>query len=513
MKKIYFSIFLAFSIISVFGQQQVFTKVFYHNQCDVTAGGIVKTPDNHYLIYGNFLWYPLIIKTDTLGNIVWSKTFTNIPSGFRTITPTHDSCFIVGGEDLFFTKINQDGDTIWTRSLDVGNVYINSTSIQETFDNGMIVSTTIQESSKSGCAVSVVKMKDSGEIEWTKKITGSETHTYNSRVQQTPDSGFILFGSSSTDHPNYTSKPILIKLTPDGDYEWAKSIVFPDIQHAEAMDMVVVEDGLGLLASLEDYATLIKTDFGGDFVWGKKSNYGINSEFYSSSFPKLNKTTDHGFIFAGGNWSGFMIKTDSNGNYQWGQDLFLYSLEAVESDDGGYLVVGNGPLYGVDKMETYGPQIGIIKTDSFGNSSDCIYQDYFSSVDIVPGIQPFTINVEQATSIASYSATPVVDTTIYIDPGCVAFIGGVAENPSEPLKLSIYPNPSDGIFQVGINKQDISGFTSLAVFNILGEKVFETADSGIFGLAIDLRAQPGGVYFVHCTMGEKVLSGRIVISD
>jgi len=52
----------------------------------------------------------------------------------------------------------------------------------------------------------------------------------------------------------------------------------------------------------------------------------------------------------------------------------------------------------------------------------------------------------------------------------------------------------------------------LAIFNILGEKVFETMDPAIFGSAIDLRTRPEGVYFIRCQMGEVVLSGKIVVS-
>lgn len=510
MKKIYFSIFLNFSIISAFTQQQVFTKVFYHNLYDVTAGGIIKTPDHHFLIYGNYLWYPLIIKMDTVGNIVWSKVFTNVYAPFRAIAPTHDSCFIVVTEGMFVSKITQDCDTIWTRLVDLGSGYCYQPSVQETSDFGIILSGTMYDTDKTEISVAAIKMNDSGEIEWSKKITNSGNSTYVSRIKQTIGGGFILFGSMRTLNPYYFIEPYLLKLSSNGDFEWAKTLISTNFQYGEAIDFVDVDDGLALLTNINDFATIIKTDFNGSFVWGRKINTFLGIEFYSNSYPKLNKTSGSDLIFACG-W-GDLIKLDITGNKEWSRYIDLYSLEVIESDDGGFMVVGNGPLMGV-KSETYNPQIGIIKTDSIGNSSDCVWGGSSNAIDIVPDIQAFTLNVEQLNGTISCPGTSVVDTAIYTDPGCVAFIGGVNENPSAPIILSIFPNPSNGIFQVGINKQDINGFTSLAIYNIMGEKVFETTDPLILASAIDLRAQPDGVYFVRCLVGENVLSEKIVISD
>jgi len=411
---------------------------------------------------------------------------------------------------MFLAKVNQDGDTIWTRSINLGSGYCYQPSVQETSDFGTILSGTMYENDKTEIYVSVVKMNSAGEIEWVKKITGPENFTYASRIKQTPDGGFTLFGSCKSGSSNYITKPFLLKLSPSGDFEWAKSFVFQNVQNGEAIDMVVVEGGLGLLTSLEDYATLIKTDFDGNFIWGRKSDAYLGIEIYSNSYPKLNITSDGGFIFT---VEMGCVKLDSYGNYQWDQFIELYSLEVIEIEDGGYLVCGNGPLLVIDKLGTSNPQIGIIKTDSVGNSSECVWGGWGGNiVNIVPDIQPISINFLQTIDSIFCPAIAVIDTAIYVDPGCVAFIGGVNENPSEPLKLSIYPNPSEGIFQVGINKQDISGFASLVIFNILGEKVFKTTDLGIFGSVIDLRAQPGGVYFVRCQMGEVVLSEKIVVS-
>ncbi len=511
MKKISISIFFIFAFINTFAQQQVFTKVFYHNFYDVTAGGIIKTPDHHYLIYGNYSQNPLIIKMDSMGNITRSKVFTSVYAPFRAIAPTHDSCFIVVTEGMFVTKITRDCDTIWTRLVELGSGVYYRPSLQETNDFGTIILETVYDNSKSGNYIIVLKISGSSEIEWVRKISSIEGSIFSSRIKQTPDGGFVVFGSIFAGSPTFFIAPFLLKLSSTGDYEWRKVYAFQDILNAEAIDLVMVDDGLVLLTALNNNASIVKTDFDGNLVWGKTSGVQLSIELnYSYTYPKLNPTLDGGFVFTCGNW-GEMVKLDLNGNKEWSRYVDLYSLEAIESDHGGFMVVGNGPLYGL-KSETFNPQIGIIKTDSIGNSSECVWTGYSNFIDKTPSIQQITMNIEQVDATISCPATSVVDTAIYVDPGCVAFIGGVAENPSEPLKLSIYPNPSDGIFQVGINKQDISGFASLAIFNILGEGVFETNNPAILQSVIDLRAQPEGVYLVRCLVGEKTLSARIVIS-
>jgi len=383
-----------------------------------------------------------------MGNIVWSKVFTNLTSGFRSITPTHDSCFIVGGEDLFFTKINQDGDTIWTRSIDLGYGFCYRPSLQETNDFGTIILETVYDNSKSENYIIVLKINGSSEIEWVRKISSIEGSIFSSRIKQTPDGGFVVFGSVFAGSPSFFFAPFLLKLSSTGDYEWRKVYAFQDILNAEAIDLVMVDDGIVLLTALNNNASIVKTDFDGNLVWGKTSGVQLSIELnYSNTYPKLNPTSDGGFVFSCGNW-GEMVKLDLNGNKEWSRFVDLYSLEAIESDNGGFMVVGNGPLYGV-KSETFNPQIGIIKTDSIGNSSECVWGGYSNFIDKTPSIQQITMNIEQVNATISCPASPVVDTAIYTDPGCVAFIGGVAENPSEPLNLSIYPNPSAGIFQLG----------------------------------------------------------------
>jgi PKD repeat protein len=74
---------------------------------------------------------------------------------------------------------------------------------------------------------------------------------------------------------------------------------------------------------------------------------------------------------------------------------------------------------------------------------------------------------------------------------------GVGEN-AENVKLSIYPNPAKGIFNININS-DILNKADLKVVDALGKVVYEQQGLSIQGShqsSIDLSNHPEGVYFV-----------------
>jgi hypothetical protein len=77
-----------------------------------------------------------------------------------------------------------------------------------------------------------------------------------------------------------------------------------------------------------------------------------------------------------------------------------------------------------------------------------------------------------------------------------------------PLKdLVIYPNPSTGIVHLthaGNNNQ----FVSIHIYNILGEKIYDTE---VFQSSIDISTLPDGIYFVDYTTNTKSSIQKIVL--
>jgi Ni,Fe-hydrogenase III large subunit len=75
--------------------------------------------------------------------------------------------------------------------------------------------------------------------------------------------------------------------------------------------------------------------------------------------------------------------------------------------------------------------------------------------------------------------------------------------------LSVYPNPSKGIFTIEA-KNKANGAMQAEVFNHLGERVYSAMlnESG----RIDLSDKPEGVYFVQVKSAAGVLTKKIIVS-
>lgn len=508
--QILISFLLIFPTIFVHSQQQVFTKVFYDNNGSVTANAMIKTPDNHFLICGHKDFSPMVLKMDSAGNIIWSKNYSESFDWFYALAPTHDSCFLVGGGGMFITKITLSGDTLWSKVIDFDGYYNDAVSVLETFDHGTIISGYIFQTSPSyHYKIAVAKLDSLNNLEWTKAFAGVDINSlYVATTKQSPDSGFVVYGTYQTLNPYWVSNEFIMKLSPDGDILWTKSPLLTASSHIIAMDLTILNDGFLMLGSNYTGMTLIKTDFSGNFIWGKQTSMHSEAQQIPPT-PKINLTSDNGYVFAG---SYGMMKIDSLGNFIWSQDLFLNTIDVVETDDGGYLALGNGPLLGVMMTGTDNPQIGIIKTDSLGNSSDCVYPGNFSCNDIFLEMETISIIATLDEGILSNCFPIITDPDISVDSGCVAFIGAVKEYQSESLEISAFPNPSTGLFQISLNRQETKHFQSLEIFNMLGEIVYETKNPSIFQSCINLQSQPNGIYFLRGIFGEATVSGRVIIS-
>jgi len=507
---------LIFGITTANAQQQVFTKVFYDYNGSVTANAFLKTPDHHYLIGGSKDGSPAVLKMDSLGNIVWGKKYgTNNGAYLGNVYAmilTSDSNCIIGGDcnqpGMFVAKITLNGDTLWSKIIDFGGYYGPLVSVQETFDQGIIISGIIEQNSMSFIKIAVAKLDSLGNLGWTKTFFGSENVTYIATIKQTPDSGFILFGTKRVSNPSWVRSEFLAKLSPDGNIVWVKSPSFTPTYVSEALDLMILDDGFLLLMNSIAGMRLMMTDFDGNFIWGKQTSVAPSyMTWYSKSY--LHQSTDHAYYFTG---STEFMKTDSLGNFSWGQELFLYANDAVESDDGGYMVVGNGPLMGVKNTDIPNPQVGIIKMDSLGNSSDCVYPINIESTNLTVDMLDSSITATAGEGTISAIYPVITDAQLWIDNGCVDFIGGVEENRLKTPEISAFPNPSTGLFQIKLNHPETTNFDNIKIYNILGAKVFESKKPAIFQNPIDLSSQPDGIYYIQCVFGNTTVSGRVIIN-
>ena len=81
------------------------------------------------------------------------------------------------------------------------------------------------------------------------------------------------------------------------------------------------------------------------------------------------------------------------------------------------------------------------------------------------------------------------------------------------LSLDIYPNPSDGQFQIVVESKDVvSG--QVTVYNVLGQVFFNGMMEGSrLEMAVDLKSASAGVYFVQLEIDGAVVVRKVVVGE
>jgi plastocyanin len=86
--------------------------------------------------------------------------------------------------------------------------------------------------------------------------------------------------------------------------------------------------------------------------------------------------------------------------------------------------------------------------------------------------------------------------------------------PSNTLtaNVSVYPNPSNGKFQVDLTDAQFSHDYTVEIYNARGQKVFSTSqNSQQTNINMDLSAYPAGIYFVKLFEGDLLYNRKILI--
>jgi hypothetical protein len=185
---------------------------------------VQQTTDGGYIVVGIAEDYDVyLIKTDSLGDMIWSETYGGGGSdeGY-SVQQTSDGGYVVAGytqsfgagaADVYLIKTDSLGDTLWTRtyggaSIDEGY------SVQQTTDGGYIVVARTYSYGVGGNDFYLIKTDSGGDTLWTKTYGGAD-EDWGYSVQQTTDGGYIVVGIT-TSYGAGGGDVYLIKLKPEG---------------------------------------------------------------------------------------------------------------------------------------------------------------------------------------------------------------------------------------------------------------------------------------------------------
>jgi hypothetical protein len=78
---------------------------------------------------------------------------------------------------------------------------------------------------------------------------------------------------------------------------------------------------------------------------------------------------------------------------------------------------------------------------------------------------------------------------------------------NEPPSFSVFPNPSNDVFNVQMNKFKNM---QMKVYNISGECIYQQIGKST-NLQIDLSSQPNGIYFLQMQTEQGISTQKLII--
>lgn len=491
-------------------EQETYSKVFYHQTDGIQVTAISQSADSNYVMVGfetgSYWEYMtgLVVKFDKQGNFIWSKKVVGgLYQHFIDLVPTADTGTIVCGNNngsFVIMKFDKNGLLEWAKNT-VWDTKLIIKSICSLSGNGFAIAGYSYSDSEPENKVFVASFDAEGNQVWANYYQSDISNDKAGSLVQLPDNSLLVSGSSG-----YNSF-FLLNLLADGSVNGTKNLAST---YTEAYDLLVKDDNIYACFGLNNEIGLIKLDLAGNQQWLKKLNLSQNDMYFDLN-PQIISATDGGIVLINDNFgSGEMVKIEENGSLSWAVNLFMFAADLERTGETGYLAVGNGPLIGVKKEYIDWPQVGLIRTDLYGNGVECQYQtevmNLFISLDFTEG--HFT--AETAGVVSDY-VPDLVDLPLLQQEGCVAMVGAINEN-ENPLPLKLLPNPANESFKIDIEKQNLNDFNQLEIRDLSGRLVFQTNDQTCLKEGINTSQFLPGVYQVVLLTNNDIFTARLMIT-
>lgn len=482
----------------------------------------------------NLAGFIFIAKIDELGDTVWTRRCDGPEYEYGYIQNLYDSSYVLYGglysfnpcdqEDMFLMKLKANGDTLWTKhySTCYGDL---PRELVKGPNNGYYLFGSLNSSVSSSFGSTLLRLDSQGDTIWTRLLDiGGYNKQQNYACVATGDGGVMLSGykydSSAGSHSSF-----LIKMDSTGNMQWDNYFDAPYVN--EIYQINPLTDGylmLGrcYLGGALGYGTMfMKTDFNGNPTWGKMydsiSIFPLGSEIIKDNSIFYAGVKQRGPVIPGQfNFDLVSFKTDSSGNLLWGKkyvtnQLGMATQGLLQTNDNGYLIAANSTT-----DPTYNTFNGLlVKVDSVGNGCS----DSVLAINVVD-ITSMIITSDTINPVIGYYPVTVGRAPFnYYGAGinytdqCYGYVGIEEEKNIKENELLIYPNPSKSkiIIEFEVSKQERN---SITITNIIGQTIKTIANDqfsiGKNIMEIDVSDLSTGLYFIQLYGDKKLLCRKFI---
>ncbi len=468
--------------------QSVAWSSFFGGDHQDKASSVIPLQDGGYALFGvtfSFgagMYDYYLIKTDSLGNLEWSKTYgTAEQDQAQSFDCTSDGGYILAGYryysagnlSLYVVKTDSQGIVEWEALYGTGQDLDICHSIKQTSDDGYVIAGyTDFASGGSDTDFFLIKTNELGEVLWQTYYGGENTdECYD--VEISDDGGYLLSGITYPEVPGYP-KYYAVKTDSEGITEW--EVVIGGDEFDLCTDAIQVSDGGFVLAGFSDSFSdlyndfyIVKLDSTGATEWEQIVDSGQDDQA-----RHLCETSDQSLIICGntsnatGHPQGYVAKISNSGSVIWditcgGTDNeYLYCIE--ESATGEYISAGI--------TSSYGPA----------------------------GYNCWLVKIEEEVGIS---------------------VGSLALIEGEGASIAVSPNPAHDSFELSYTLGQQTG-VSITIYGIDGRLInsidLGLKEQGVHSIVLNTEGPlgnqiPQGVYFIRLETEESNSSQSILILD
>lgn len=451
------------------------TKITRDGQ--LTMSGVVDSS-----FYGKFSQMYLM-KTDTLGNIIWWKTYGGLR--YETCTnmdTTSDGGFILGGwttsfggtdQDPYIVKTDSNGTLQWQKTINSNSFDDWPAVVLSTQDGGiMAVTTEIQKQDAANKFTKIFfnKYDISGNLLWRKNVGDTLLASPVFTVKEDINGNIVAIGASTT----YNH---IFKINANGD-----SLLFKQIYSIEdcnfgqqyAFDLALIDSGGYAVAG---------------FIIPNPANINNTQDAWLSTYDSLGcqlPNAPYNLV------AQFQITgQDSIIELTWDYDLSLVNPNLV------YVVLRyNEDLYAWDTPFEFCQSI--LTTDNYCYLTDKMF------IDTIHCFTERTYRVFAVDTLNQLSScySSVISVDILTDINEL-------ESPSTKQAIKVYPNPTNGNFTLQIEVPFTQA--ALTIFDVTGKQILQQNITQTV-TQLSLFAYPKGMYFYHVRVNNELITGKIIVN-